>query len=63
MNAMSTQANTVSVDEVYTHVTAASTGRSQPPGVVPGAAEAGWSATRGRLEWIEARTRAEGFDD
>jgi hypothetical protein len=31
--------------------------------VVPGAAEANWSETRGRLDWIEARTCAEGFDD
>jgi hypothetical protein len=54
---------TVSVDEMHTQVVAAGTGRSGPPGVVPGAAEAGWSETRGRLDWIEARTRAEGFDD
>lgn len=54
---------TVSVDEMYTQVVTAGTGRPKPPGVVPGAAEAGWSETRGRLDWIEARTRAEGFDD
>jgi hypothetical protein len=54
---------TVSVDEMHTQVVAAGTGRSRSPGVVPGAAEAGWSETRGRLDWIEARTRAEGFDD
>jgi hypothetical protein len=63
VNAMSPQASTVSVDEVHTHFAAASTGRSRPQDVVPGAAEAGWSDTRGRLDWIEARTRAEGFDD
>ena len=63
MSAMSTQASTVSVDEVHTHVTAAGTGGARPPGVVPGAAEASWTETRGRLGWIEARTCAEGFDD
>lgn len=63
MNAMSAQASSVSVDEVHTQVVAAGTGRSRPPGMVPGAVEAGWSETRGRLDWIEARTRAEGFDD
>jgi hypothetical protein len=55
--------STVSVDELHTQVVAASPGGSRPAGVVPGAAEAGWSETRGRLDWIEARTRAEGFDD
>lgn len=63
MTAESPRASTISVDEMYTQVVAGGTGRSGPPGVVPGAAEAGWSETRGRLDWIEARTRAEGFDD
>jgi hypothetical protein len=60
---MRTQASTVSVDEVHTQVTAAGTGHSRPPGLVPAATEAAWSENRGRLDWIEARTRAEGFDD
>ncbi|WP_327397372.1 hypothetical protein [Streptomyces phaeochromogenes] len=63
MNAMNSRANTVSVDEVHTEVSTAGTGDARPPGVVPGAAEAGWNEIRGRLDWIEARTRAEGFDD
>ena len=63
MNVMPPRSSTISVDEVHTQVVAADTGRSRPPGVVPGAAEAGWSETRGRLDWIEARTRADGFDD
>jgi hypothetical protein len=63
VTATSPQVSTVSVDEMHTQVVTAGTGRSGPPGVVPGAAEAGWSETRGRLDWIEARTRAEGFDD
>ena len=53
----------VSVDEVRTEVVAGPTGSRRPAGVVPGAAEAGWCATRGRLAWIEERTCAEGFDD
>jgi hypothetical protein len=55
----------VHVGEVHTHVVAhdGHEHRPSPHGVVPGLAEAGWSETRGRLEWIEARTRAEGFDD
>jgi hypothetical protein len=56
-------ASTVSVDEVHTQVVAGGTGGSRPSGVVPGAAEAGWRETRGRLDWIEARTCAEGFGD
>ena len=63
MTAMTPQAATISVDEVLTQVVPAGIGRSRPPGVVPGAAEANWSETRGRLDWVEARTRAEGFDD
>ena len=63
MTAESPRASTISVDEMHTQVVAAGTPRSGPPGVVPGAAEAGWSETRGRLDWVEARTRAEGFDD
>ncbi|MQY12618.1 hypothetical protein SRB5_27540 [Streptomyces sp. RB5] len=55
-------ASTVSVDEVHTRIVT-DTGRPRQPGVVPGAAEAGWRETRGRLDWIEARTRADGFDD
>ena len=63
MTAESPRLSTVSVDEMHTQVVAAGPGGTRPAGVVPGAAEAGWSETRGRLDWIEARTRAEGFDD
>jgi hypothetical protein len=62
---VSADTDSVHVDEVYTEVvTHAAQGRAaRSPGLVPGAAEAGWSETRGRLDWIETRTRAEGFDD
>ncbi|QEU96637.1 hypothetical protein [Streptomyces kanamyceticus] len=66
MNSMSTAASTVSVDEVRTQVStvgAPGAGATRPPGIVPGAAEAGWCELRGRLAWVEARTHADGFDD
>jgi hypothetical protein len=62
---VSADTDSVHVDEVHSEVVTHAAGRraSHSPGLVPGAAEAAWCDTRGRLDWIEARTRAEGFDD
>ena len=65
MNPLPGDSTEVHVGEVHTEIVAhdGAEHRSSPRGVVPGLADAGWRETRGRLEWIEARTRAEGFDD
>ena len=64
MTTMHGDSTEVHVGEVHTRVVAeGAEHRSAARGVVPGLAEASWSETRRRLEWIEHRTRAEGFDD